>query len=246
MNAIKIQSFFIIIVLIFGITASVRAGWFDKGKELLRSFSGSSDAPTLEEVSAGLKEALRVGADAVVSQLGSLDGFNDDKTVHIPLPEELHGVKEMLDKVGMAKMLEDLELKLNRAAEAATPKAKRLFHEAISRMTFDDVKEIYNGPDDAATQYFREKMTPGLAREMEPIISSSLAQVGAVKAYDDVMEKYQSLPFVPDVKADLTNWVVEKGMDGIFYYMAREEAAIRRDPAKRTTELLRRVFGSRI
>jgi hypothetical protein len=183
-----------------------------------------------------------VGSKNVVKQLGAEDGFNKDSKIHIPLPASLDSVKSMLDKVGMSYLFEDLELKLNRAAEYATPKAKKLFRNAISEMSFEDVKQIYNGPDDAATQYFKEKMTPELALEMKPVIETSLSQVGAVRAYDNMMKNYKSIPFVPDVKADLTDHVIEKGMDGIFYYMAKEEAAIRQDPVKRTTELLQKVF----
>jgi len=134
-------------------------------------------------------------------------------------------------------------LKLNRAAETAVPKAKDLFRRAISDMTFDDAQAIYNGAEDAATRYFRDKMSPSLAREMRPIVKNSLSQVGAVQAYEGIMKKYRSIPLMPEVKANLNDYVVEKGMDGIFHYMAREEAAIRRDPTKRTTELLRKVFG---
>ena len=139
-------------------------------------------------------------------------------------------------------MFEDLELKLNRAAEVATPKAKQLFSNAIKSLTMEDVKGIYNGPDDAATQYFKGKMSPDLSNEMRPVIEESLSQVGAVRSYDNMMKQYKSIPFVPDVKADLTDHVVEKGMDGIFYYMAKEEAAIRQDPVKRTTDILKKVF----
>jgi hypothetical protein len=173
-----------------------------------------------------------------------VDGFNTDPEIHIPLPKQLDGVKSVLDKVGMSGLLKDLELKLNRAAEAATPEAKKLFSRAISEMSFDDVKKIYEGPENAATQYFRSKMSPSLAKEMEPVINNSLSEVGAVQSYDNVMKAYQSVPFVPDVKADLTDYVIEKGMDGIFYYMAKEEAAIRANPAKRTTDLLKRVFDA--
>jgi hypothetical protein len=143
----------------------------------------------------------------------------------------------------MSAMLDDLEVRLNRAAEVATPKARDLFLQAIADMTLEDAKAIYSGPDDAATRYFQGKMSPPLAEEMSPIVQASLAQVGAVKAYDDVMGRYQALPFVPDAKADLSTYVVEKGMDGIFFYLAQQEAAIRQDPAKRTTELLRKVFA---
>lgn len=218
--------------------------WFTKGSELLKSMGTGDKASALsvEEIGAGLKEALQVGSQNVVKQLGATDGFNKDSNIHIPLPASLDKVKSLLAKAGMSSLFDDLELKLNRAAEVATPKAKQLFSNAISQMTLEDVKGIYNGPDDAATQYFKEKMSPGLASEMKPVIEDSLSQVGAVKSYDTMMKQYKALPFVPDVKANLTGHVVEKGMDGIFYYMAKEEAAIRKNPVKRTTELLKKVF----
>ncbi len=186
-----------------------------------------------------------MGTENVVGQLGRLDGFNNDSSIHIPLPEKFQTIKSMLSKVGKSGLLDDLELKLNRAAEAATPKAKKLFWQSISEMSFDDVKAIYKGPDDAATQYFRKKMTPALSEEMRPVVNEGLSQAGVIKSYEKVMGQYRALPFVPDVKADMTDYVLEKGMDGIFYYLAREEAAIRQNPAKRTTDLLKRLFGKK-
>jgi len=238
----------ILLTGVFMVAPSAPAGnsWLDKGTNLLKTVTGKSQqtGATVEEIGAGLKDALRVGSERVVSRLGRVDGFNTDSAVHIPLPKQLNTVKSALGKIGMSGSLENLELKLNRAAEAATPKAKKLFRRAIADMTFDDAKAIYEGPEDAATRYFRGRMSPSLAREMRPIVKGSLAKVGAVQAYEGVMERYRSIPLVPKVKADLPDYVVEKGMDGIFYYMAQEEAAIRRDPARRTTEILRRVFGT--
>ncbi len=232
--------------LLFGAT-NVQSSWWQKGTDILKgSGTGQTqDTLTTGEIGAGLKDALLVGSENVVSQLGSLDGFNLDPAIHIPLPEQFSTVKSVLGKVGMTSLLDDLELKLNRAAEVATPKAKALFGQAISEMAFEDVMNIYNGPEDAATRYFQDKMTPPLAKEMQPVVEQSLAEVGAVQSYDNVMGEYRTIPFVPDVKADLTTYVVEKGMDGIFYYMAKEEAAIRQNPAKRTTELLQKVFGAK-
>ena len=232
--------------LLFG-AAAAQSSWWQKGVDLLKGPAGTTAQKALssEEIGAGLKEALLVGSGNVVSQLGTTNGFNLDPAVHIPLPQQFDTVRSFLGKIGMSSMLDDLELKLNRAAEVATPKAKELFTQAISEMTFEDVMNIYNGPEDAATRYFQDKMTPPLAREMQPVVEQSLAEVGAVKAYDNVMGEYRAIPFVPDVKADLTTYVVEKGMDGIFHYMAVEEAAIRQNPAKRTTELLQRVFGAK-
>lgn len=227
--------------------ARAQTDLLQKGQDLLGTYGsnlGAQDALSTDEIAAGLKEALRVGSETVVSQLGQTNGFNSDPAVHIPLPGSLDRVKSTLGKVGMSSMLDDLELRLNRAAEAATPKAKSLFLQAIDDMTLDDVTRIYKGPDDAATRYFQSKMSQPLAKEMAPIVDQSLSQVGAVQSYDKAMGRYESIPFVPDAKADLSSYVVEKSMDGIFYYLAQQEAAIRQNPAKRTTELLQKVFGA--
>ena len=228
--------------------------WLKKGKDLLDSSgvssgSGSSGAAavgglSMNEISDGLREALKVGSQRVVDQVGQADGYNGDSNIHLPLPDSLKKVQSALELAGMSSMLDDLELRLNRAAEAAAPKAKTLFLDAIGEMTMEDVEKIYNGPDDAATRYFQGKMTAPLAKEMEPVVNESLAEVGAIQSYDSVMGEYRSIPFVPDAKADLTDYVVDKGMDGIFYYLAQEEAAIRKDPLKRSTALLQKVFGA--
>ncbi len=219
------------------------AGWLDTLKGLISRDDDKEQALSTPDIGGGLKEALRVGTENVIASLGAADGFNLDPHVHIPLPRQLGEVRDVLGKIGMDSMLNDLETRLNRAAELAAPRAKRLFVDAINDMTLDDVMAIYDGPDDAATQYFRSRMSAPLALEMKPVVEESLADVGAARSYDAAMERYNSVPFVPKIETDLSEHVVEKGMEGIFFYLAREEAAIRRDPAKRTTELLKRVFG---
>ncbi len=136
---------------------------------------------------------------------------------------------------------------MNRAAELATPKAKKLFWAAIQDMSLEDVQSIYKGPDDAATRYFQEKMRQPLTGQMRPIVDGTLSKVGAVRTFNQLMAEYQSLPFLPRINLDLTKYVVDKGVDGIFFYLylAQEEKAIRADPVKRTTELLKKVFGSK-
>ncbi|MFK8067172.1 MAG: DUF4197 domain-containing protein [Gammaproteobacteria bacterium] len=238
------------VVFLFILTLSfshmARSDWLDVGKEWLEETTSSKSttgALSTFDMAAGLKEALTIGSGSVVNQLGKSGGFNNDPSIHIPLPGSLDKVKSVLGKVGMGGMLEDLETKMNMAAEVATPKAKRLFTDAIKAMTLDDVKKIFNGPDDSATRYFQSKMSAPLAKEMNPIVQKSLSDVGAVKSYDATMEQYEALPLVPDAKANMTEYVVEKAMDGIFHYLALEEAAIRENPAKRTTDLLKKVFG---
>ena len=230
-------------VVLVSASSGASAGWLDKLKELIPTADEKQQSLSSDDIGGGLKEALRVGTENVVSNLGATDGFNLDPQIHIPLPSSLDQVKKVLEKVGMDSMLTDLETSLNRAAEIATPRAKQLFITSINDMTLDDVMAIYNGPEDAATQYFKSKMSGPLAITMKPIVDESLADVGAVKSYDEVMASYNSVPLVPKVDANLSDYVVEKGMDGIFFYLAREEAAIRQDPAARTTDLLKSVFG---
>jgi hypothetical protein len=195
------------------------------------------------DIGMGLKEALSVGTERVVSLLGAADGFNGNPEIHIPLPKTLGKVQSALKTIGMSQMADDVELRLNRAAEAAVPKAKKLFVDAIAAMTLEDVTGIYNGPPDSATRYFQGKMSGPLASEMRPVVDGTLAEVGAIQSYDAMMGQYKEIPFVPNVKADLTEHVIDRAMDGLFLYLGKEEAAIRENPAKRSTDLLKKVFG---
>ncbi len=201
-------------------------------------------APSTAEITDGVREALKVGADRVDAQLGRVDGFNADPQIHIPLPDSLRDVRAALNLVGMAALADDVELKLNRAAETATPKAKQLFWQAITDMSLKDIEGIYNGPDDAATQYFRASMSAPLRDEMRPVVDESLAEAGAIQAFDQMIGRYKAIPFVPNVKTDLTEHVLDKALAGVFFYLGQEEAAIRNDAVKRTTEILKRVFGA--
>ncbi|MFT4546090.1 MAG: hypothetical protein ACI8XO_002971 [Verrucomicrobiales bacterium] len=201
------------------------------------------------DVGAGLKEALRVGTETVVGQLGKTGGFNLDPSIRIPLPRRLNTMRGWLEKFGMGNSFNDLETRLNRAAEAATPRAKSIFWQSIREMTLSDAMGIFNGPQDAATQYFRGKMSPRLQAEMSPVIATSLSRVGAIQKYDEIVSRYDGIPGAPklalDLKNELAKHTLNGALDGIFLYLAKEEAAIRQNPAKRTTELLRAVFGNR-
>ena len=231
--------------MLLTLISAAQAGWLDKIKDVIDTESSSQSGSVLtdSDIAGALKDALTIGSENVVNQLSAPGGFNADPEIHIPLPDSLKTVQDTMNKFGMGSSLNNLELKLNEAAEVATEKAKPLFVDAIKQLTWDDVKNILNGPDDAATQYFKGKMSSPLAAEMKPIVDNSLSQVGAITTYNNVMGKYKSLPLVPDVEADLSGHVLDKGIDGIFYYLALEEAKIRNDPAKRTTDLLKKVFG---
>lgn len=226
--------------------------WLDKARGTLDGLTregvtgGGTGAPgglSVADITAGLREALKVGTKRAVDRVGAVDGFNGDPEIRIPLPGSLATMHNALSGVGLGNLTSDLELRLNRAAEKAAPEAVDVFAEAITQMTIDDAKRIYDGPDDAATQFFRRTMTSPLTQRFTPIVEGSLSEAGAVQAYDAAVGRYSQLPFVPDVKADLSAYVVEKGLDGIFTYVAKEEAAIRANPAARTTDLLQKVFG---
>ncbi len=234
------------------VPAFAQTDWMGIAKSVLntQTQSGSTSSGTVasglsnEKIAAGLKEALNIGTKNVVAKLGKTDGFNLDPKIHIPLPPTLAKADSALKKVGMGGLTADLETRMNRAAELATPKAQTLFVNSIKQMTLSDARTILSGQPDAATQYLRKTMGPQLQTEMKPLVATTLAQAGAVKAYDQVAGQYAALPFVSGLKTNMNDYVATKAVDGIFYYVAQEEAAIRANPAKRTTELLKTVFGS--
>ena len=243
MNKYRLATLAAMIMLIALSVPNANADWLDKVLGRGKTEEAAATGLTTDQIGSGLKEALEVGTARVVDTLGQTDGFNADPLIHIPLPESLTSVQSALSRIGMSDALDDLELRLNRAAEAATPQAKALFLDAIRNLTMEDVMEIYQGPDDAATQYLRGQMSSPLADAMNPVVDQSLADVGAAQSYETVMTQYNALPLVPKAEADLTTYVVDMGLDGIFTYLAKEEAAIRNEPVKRTTDLLKQVFG---
>ena len=247
----KILSFvavsLVAVTVSWGNAVHAQSDLFGTAKGLLNTLGGGSSpaavALSTDEIVAGLREALKIGTERVVGTIGRTDGFNSSPDIHIPLPDSLVRVQSTLKKVGMGSFGDELELKLNRAAEAATPKAKEIFWQAISSMSVQDARKILDGPSDAATQYFKGRMSVPLKDEMRPVIETTLSEVGAIAAYDAMIGSYESIPFVPNLKADLTEYSLDKALDGVFLYLAREEAAIRDNPEQRTTDLLKKVFG---
>lgn len=221
----------------------------DNAKSLLNqtlgdSPSGAGDVSlSRNEIAQGLKQALEVGSKLVVDNLGAKNGFNTDPVAHIPLPQELQKAQDLMSKVGLSGLGDEVELKMNRAAESAMDESGEVVINAIHAMTLDDAQGILQGPDDAATQYLMRVGGDDIKSRIRPIVEQALAEVGAIDALDRMMAGYDTLPFVPDVKGNLTEHATQKAFDGLFHYIAEEEAAIRENPAKRTTDLLRRVFA---
>jgi len=224
--------------------AIAQDSWWEKAKKLL---SGEDNVSQLvlsdEQIAKALKQALSVGSESVIKTLQQSGAFADNPNLHIDLPPALASAGKILDKIGMGQWTDELEAKLNEAAEQAIPAAGPIISSAINNLTLVDIQTIYNGENDAATQYFKAQMSGPIAQAMDPIIKQSLADVGALTLYDKIISKYQSLPFVPDISSDLIELVKTQALSGIFEYLAKEEAAIREDPEKRTTELLKKVFS---
>ena len=201
---------------------------------------------SMDTVAAGLKEALRVGTQNAVAQTSKAGGFSADPKLRIPLPQELEGVAKTARKFGLGMFVDDVENKMNLAAEQAAGQAAPVFLDAVKQMTFEDVKKIWAGGNTAATDYFRGKTASVLTERFRPIVTKYTAQAGAAQAYNLLTEKYNAIPLVPKPPfPSLETYVTGKAVDGLFDVLGREEAKIRTDPAARTTDLLRQVFGGK-
>lgn len=211
--------------------------------DVLSTSSSGGGGLTSATIADGLRQALEIGSKRAVDGLGRKDGFFGSP-YQIPLPKTLQRAREIASPFGIGGMFDDLQLKMNRAAESAAPKAGALFIGAIKQMTFDDVMQIYRGGDDAATRFLRRKTESTLNEQMRPVVDSSLSQVGAVNAFNSAIERFNKLPLVDPVKANLSDHVLGFASDALFQTLAKEEAAIRTDPVKRTTDLLKTVFGA--
>lgn len=222
-----------------------------KGMESLGGALGKGDGGATGlssvKIGKGLKEALKLGTERVIGQVGQPGGYLKDAAIHIPLPGFLGNAQDLLGAAGAAGLLDDLETRLNRAAETAAPHAKDIFFDAIGEMTVGDARKILDGPDDAATRYFQRTMTPRLHETFRPIVDRELSDAGAIQAFESVTAQYADIPFAPSLgnraQDRLVDHALDGATDGIFHYLAKEEARIRNNPAARTTALLKDVFG---
>ncbi|MBN2384166.1 DUF4197 domain-containing protein [bacterium] len=196
-----------------------------------------------EKVIEGLKEALKISIQNSVKRVGCLDGYFKNDAIKILLPKDLHKVEEYLSQVGAEKYIEQFVEKMNRAAEEAVPLAQEIFVDAVKKIQFDDALKILNGKGNEATVYLQEKTTSSLVEKFTPLVRQSMEKVGAVKAYNDLVDKYCQNPLFQKVDLDLNKYVTEKAVDGLFKTVAEEETKIRTDPAARITDLLQNVFS---
>lgn len=199
--------------------------------------------PTEQEAGQGLKDALGMGITKGMGLLSQTDGFLGNDLVRIPWPEQATQVRDVMLKLGMQKQVDNVTTSLNRAAEKASGVAIDVFIQAIKQMTVTDALQIITGGNGAGTAYLKKTTTPILTEKFRPIIDQSLGQVNATKYWSDATSIYNKVPFVKPVNTDLTGFVTEKALDGVFKMVEKEENNIRANPLARTSELLKKVFG---
>ena len=196
-----------------------------------------------QTVAAGLKEALRVGTERTVFSTSSLDGYLGNAMIRIALPDQFQPIAQTLRTVGLGSQVDSLEVTMNRAAEKAAGEAKVVFWDAISQMTLIDAFGILNGEPNAATTYFRGRTEDALRSRFRPIVTQKMSDVGLYQLYSQLITTYNALPLASKPAPNLEDHVTQNALDGLFSVLAEEEKNIRKNPAARTTDLLRQVFG---
>jgi hypothetical protein len=200
---------------------------------------------TEAEAAGGIREALAQGVEKGISLLNRTDGFFGHTLYKLLLPPDAKKIENTLRDLGFGKKVDQAILQINRAAEDAVGYAAPIFGDAIREMTIMDAINIVRGPRDAATQYFRSKTTDRLIAAFSPVVRNSLDKLNATRYYADIVNLYNSFPTtINQINPDLPSYVVGKAVDALFDLIAKEELNIRENPLARTTELLRKVFGS--
>lgn len=211
--------------------------------KVLGAMSGvNKDTMSTNTIASGLKEALQVGTERGTARLSAVDGFFKNAALKILMPPEAQKVESKLRALGLGKQVDNAILSMNRAAEDASKSAAPIFINAIKQMTIQDALGILKGGDFAATNYLKSKTTGNLTEAFRPVIEKSLAKVGATKYWSTIFSTYNTFS-AQKVNTDLSGYVTDKALTGIFQQVSLEEQKIRKDPAAQTTALLKKVFG---
>jgi hypothetical protein len=251
MNHHSLHKLYVLILATIGLPLlTANAGWLDilNPKSTTGTTTGATAglaALSQNDVASGLKEALSKGVNHAIANLGKEGGFLNNVDVKIPMPPQLHQVESALRAVGQNKMADEFVATMNHAAEQAVPVAAHVFAGAITNMTVDDAKAILTGPNDSATQYFRKTSGTQLHERFLPIVKDATAKTGVTASYKNMMAQAGPVAsFLGKDAGDLDGYVTTKALDGLFKMVAAEEKKIRENPMARTTDLLKKVFGS--
>lgn len=205
--------------------------------------NSSSPSLTNDEVVKGLKQALEVGTNNSTAITSKLDGFYKNPEIFIPFPPEAIKVKEKVTALGMGSQVEKFELTMNRAAETAAKEAAPIFINAITSMSIADGFAILRGGENAATQYLIDKTSSQLKVKFNPVVKSAIDQVEVTKYWNPIINTYNKIPLVDKMNPNLEDYITTRAMDGLFLMIEKEEKNIRKNPAARITDLLKKVFA---
>jgi hypothetical protein len=207
------------------------------------SAAGLDDITNRDAVN-GLKQALTNSAQAAVAKLGKENGFFGDSRIRIPLPPSMKRAEAVMHSIGAGKQADDLVLRMNRAAEAATPHAKSLLVDAAKKMSVQDAKGILTGGQDSATQYFKRTTSDALAQKFKPIVKKAMAKVKLAQAYDEIAASGAKFGLVKEDDANLEDYITGRTLDGLFVGIADEEKKIRENPKAAASSIVKKVFGA--
>jgi hypothetical protein len=213
-----------------------------KAEKVVQQKQGGEPGLSNDEVISGLKEALTVGTNNSSSLASKADGFYKNPAIMIPFPPEAMEMKKKLEKMGMKKQVDEFVMTLNRAAEEAAKDAAPVFTNAIKGMSVGDGFAILKGADSAATGYLKEKTSGELHDKFKPTVAAATKKVDVTKYWTPLVTTYNKLPGVTKQNPDLDEYVTQRALQGLFKMIAEEEKKIRKDPAARVTDILKKVF----
>ena len=205
--------------------------------------ASTSNNLTNEKIIAGLKEALNISTKNATQQLSSNEAFSKESIYRIQIPEKLQNVTDTMKKIGLGFMVDDFENKMNDAAREASAYASPVFINAIKKMSFNDARKILYSSDSAATDYFKRNTYNELNTLYRPIIKKNMEKLGVIKMYNELMDKYDAIPFKDKPKFSLDSYITEQALNAMFLKLSEEEKKIRNNPSARCTKLLKEVFG---
>ena len=231
------------LALLFAFTTLSSCDTLSNAIQTLPSSTYGQTTPTQLEIGSALKQALELGTTNSSDKLSAVDGFFANAAVKILFPPQAQKAENTLRTLGLGKLADNVILSMNRAAEDAAKQAKPIFINAVKQMTLTDVTNILLGNQDAATQYFKRTTTASLSNAFKPVVQNSLNKVGATKYYTDAATAYNQVPFVTKINPDISEYVTQKAIDGLFIQIALEELNIRQNLSARTTPLLQKVFS---
>lgn len=196
------------------------------------------------QIASGLKDALAVGTEKAVKQVAKPGGYLDNKAIKILLPPSLGPVETALRAAGQGPKIDEFVASMNHAAESAAPEAGKILGDAVKAMTIEDARKLLNGGNTSITDYFKSKTSTELAAAFRPHVEAAMETNGVTQKYEALAGQAPHLPFLKPSRLDINTYVVNKALDGLFYMLGQQEQQIRTNPAARSTDLLKQVFGS--